>query len=301
VQNIVSLKEISMFISKQIASSKELPLLQKITLIAVAFTGSIFFFLMFPTASADWHGTFYPTSRVPLNPYVINTFFNPPWVGIILFPFHFFSENIAQALNSSLNLVIIGLLVTRKKGSWLSLFLTLTSFPLVALLANGSIEWVPALGFLAQNEFGILLLLAKPQSGLLSGIDWFIQSKNKLLFFAFPTIFIIGSFFIWGNWVHKMLLNIHYVNEQPFGLSSWNISLFPWTIPIGLALVFYIFRTRTLHSELLGAIATYCFFPYSAPHSLTISFALLSASYPRFSILIWFLLWLFPVILHAGR
>ena len=288
-----------MSISEPTPPSKRLSPIQQKALIAVVFTLSFFLFLVFPTASVDWHETFYPVSAVPLNPYIIKTFLNPPWLGIVLFPFHFFPENLAQSINTSLNLAIIGLLVVHKKGSLLSLFLTLTSFPLLSLLANGSIEWIPALGFFAQNEFGILLLLAKPQSGLLSGIDWFIHSKNKLFFFALPTVFIVGSFFTWGNWINKILLNINYVNKQSSGLSSWNISLFPWTIPIGIALVFYIFKTRDLHSELLGAIATYSLSPYLAPHSLTISFALLSAYYPRFSILIWFLLWLYP-LLHGN-
>ena len=285
-------------ITKQLAIKKELHLLQKITIFSAVFIGSVVLFLIFPTPSVDWHDTFYPVSKVPLTPYVIKTFLNPPWAAIILFPFHFFSENIAQSMNTSLNVLVIGLLVTRRKGNLLSLFLTLTSFPLLSLLANGGIEWMPALGFFMHNELGATFLVTKPQSGILSGIDWFVRSKNKLSFFAFLIVFVMSWFIIWGNWIEKMLVNINYVNKLPLGLSAWNISLFPWTIPLGVALVFFILKTRQQHSELLGAAATFCFFPYFAPHSLTILFALLSASYPRFSILVWFLLWLYPFISH---
>jgi hypothetical protein len=264
--------------------------------LTIAFIMGVFIFLFFPTDSVDWRDTFFPVSKFPSNPYAIKSFINPPWLGIILFPLHYFSLNISQAINNSLNLIIIGLLVKYKKGNLLSLLLTLTSVPFLSLIANGNVEWIPAIGFFLQNGFGFLLLLTKPQSGIIAGIDWFLRSKNKYIF-SIPAIFVIViSIVFWRNWPYELLSNVDYVKNLPFGLSAWNISFFPWSVPIGLGLIFIIIKFRDKRNELLGVLATYFLSPYSASHSLIIFIALLSSYYPRFSIVIWLLLWVYQII-----
>jgi len=273
---------------------------QKTIVISVLFISGILLFLLFPTSSVDWIGTFYPVSQNPLDPYKIKSFINPPWIGIILYPLHFFSLHMSKAINSSLTLVIIGSLVKFKKGNLLSIFLTLTSFPFISLLTNGGIEWIPAIGFFFQNGFGVFLLLSKPQCGILSATSWFFQKKNKFIFLLIPCVGIFLSFILWKKWIINFISNLNYVNTLPFGLSDWNASLFPWTIPIGLILLYLIIKKRGDNNELLGTLATFCFFPYFAPHSLTILFALISASYPLASLIIWLLLWVYPIITYLN-
>ena len=108
--------------------------------------------------------------------------------------------NMGVAIIASLNLFVIGLLVIKRKGDGLALFLTLTSYPLLALIANGSLEWIPALGFIFQNGWGLPLLMVKPQSGILAALAWFMAAKNKALFFIPAVLTILLSFVIWGNW-----------------------------------------------------------------------------------------------------
>jgi hypothetical protein len=99
---------------------------------------------------------------------------------------------VSQAINASLNLVAIGLLIKKHRGSLFSILLTFTSFPFLTLVSSGSIEWIPALGYLIPSGLGFFVLLAKPQSGSLMAIDWFMKSERKLPFCIFP---VVGVFF----------------------------------------------------------------------------------------------------------
>jgi hypothetical protein len=164
------------------------------------------------------------------------------------------------------------------------------------MISNGNIEWVPGLGFLLQNGWGLPLLLAKPQTGILSALAWASNLRKTSWLLLSGLLTIVISFCVWGNWIEKLLANVQYINTTSTGLTDWNISLFPWTIPIGLALIFYIIKYRPREQELLGCLATYCLVPYMAVYSLTIPFALLSASKRKLAIVFWILLWLYPIL-----
>jgi hypothetical protein len=276
----------------------ELPKYQKIIIGIVVFILGVVIFSVFPPSAGDWRFTFGPAASIPLSPYSIKTFNYPPWAVLLLYPTHYFSMNISEAINASLSIGIIGLLVIKRKGDVLALFLTLTSYPLLALLANGSLEWIPALGFLFQNGWGLPFLMIKPQSGILAALDWFSSAKNKVLFFVPAILTVVLSFIVWGNWLEKMIESLQYMDTAKVGPSIVNAAPWPWAIPVGLGLLFYILKYKPVNSELLGAVATYCLVPYFVPHSLIISFALLSISHRRLSILCWVLLWIYPVLTH---
>lgn len=252
-------------------------------------------FSLFPPQAVDWHYTFYPVSQNISEPYKIKSFINIPWTSLFLFPFRFIPENLSGVFNASLNVIIFGALIKNKGGSLLSLLLTYTSFPFLASIANGTIEWIPALGFLYPNAFGIILILTKPQSGLMVGVDWFNRQINKKLFIIMPVLCILISLIIWRNWPYDIWSN---VNRPGMIVNNW--SFFPWSIPIGLALIYYILKAKPKNSELLATLSTFCFIPYFAPHSLSISFTLISIYYPRGSIAIWLILWMYPIIHNLG-
>ena len=170
------------------------------------------------------------------------------------------------------------------------------SYPFLLLLANGSIEWLPALGFILQNAWGLPLVLTKPQSGGIGTLAWFLPVKKKLVFLVPAFITIIASFIIWGNWFGAIITNIRYINAAKVVSFTAGISPFPWAIPLGLGIIFYVFKYKPDQSEILGALATFCLVPYFVPHSLTILFALLSVSHRRVAIFFWLLLWLFVIL-----
>jgi len=268
----------------------------KIIAVITVFFFVVVYFIFFPPPASDYRYVFYPVSQNPLNPYNIKTFVNIPWTAFILYPLHFFSENLSTAINSSLNLVIIGLLVIKRKGDKLSLILTFTSFPFLALLANGSIEWIPAIGFLLQNRWGIPFILTKPQSGSLAIISW-LTPLNKKLNILIPAFLLIAvSFIIWGNWLMSLMSNVKYMSDAKIGLFTVNIAPFPWAIPIGLGLIFYILKCNPRNGELLGALSTLCLVPYFVTQSMIIPFSLLSVSHRKLSIICWLSLWALAII-----
>jgi hypothetical protein len=246
-----------------------------------------------PSPSGDWHVNFYPVSKNLLNPYSIKTFNYPPWAALLFYPLGFFLENTGALINASLNIIVIGLLVIKRKGDLFSLVLTFTSFPFLALLANGNVEWIPALGFILQNGWGLPFIFIKPQSGILAIYSWFLPVKNKLKFFIPIIIVIIISFIVWGNWINSILESVKYMNILNKDQYQYNLSLFPWTIPIGIGLIIYLVKYKPINAEILGIIATLSLFPYFASQSLIILFALISVSHRRIAMISWFLLWLF--------
>jgi flagellar biosynthesis protein FliQ len=266
---------------------------KKLIAVIIILLSSIAIVFIIPPPYGDWHVNFHPISKNLFNPYLIKTFNYPPWATILLYPLGFFSENTGGFINACLNILVIGLLVVKRKGGLGSLILTLTSFPFLALISNGNVEWIPALGFIFQNGWGLPFLLIKPQSGFLAIYTWLLPVKNKTKFFIPIFIVVFVSFIIWGNWIVSMFDSVKYMNILDNDLYHFNLSLFPWTIPIGLGLIFYLVKYKPINAEILGIIATLCFFPYFATQSLTILFALISVSYRRIAIVLWVLLWVF--------
>lgn len=243
--------------------------------------------------AVDWHLTFYPASKMVLAPYSvaepISSFVNLPWLAVILMPFSLFTAKTALAINTGLSVMVFGVLVLKRGGNHWSLLLLITSAPFLALLANGTIEWVMALGFLLPAEIGLILLAIKPQSGGMVGLHWFMESKNKLtLVLPLITVFVV-SFLLWGFWPVDMLTNIQKVKAN--GMDGWNWSLFPWLLPVGIGLLMYITKVKSANAELLATISTVCIAPYFGPSSLAIPFALLASKHRRISIITWVVLW----------
>jgi len=282
----------------KVKSFHELTIYQKIILIVLAFIVGIIIFYKFPAPAGDFNWTFYPVSQKPFQPYEIKSFNYPPWTSLFLFPLHFFPENLSQAINASLNLIIFSLVIIKRKGNTLSLFLTLTSFPFLSIIAQGYIEWIPALGFVIQDGWGLPMLLTKPQSGSLAALSWFLSTKNKKRFLLPVILTIILSFIVWGNWPIAMIASIKYFTSKGYSFINPTFPIFPWAIPIGIGLLIYILKFRPKNGEILATLATFCLVPYFTPQSLLILFALLSVSYPRLAILVWASQWLFFVLIR---
>jgi hypothetical protein len=256
----------------------------------------LIFFVIFyyiPPMGIDWHFTFFQVAQDPFHPYEIKYFINPPWAALILSPFSFFSEQIGLAINASLGLLVMGILIIQRGGGKFALLLSLTSFPVLTAVADGTIDWIPAIGFLLQNQWGLPFLLIKPQSGVLAFLAWTTSIKQTVKIILPTIITIILSFFVWGNWPLKIWENMQAMKISQSGLSSWDISPFPWAIPVGLAIIYMMIRFRPKESELLGILATFCIFPYMAVCSLAVPFVLLSVSKRNLAIILWFLLWIY--------
>jgi len=270
---------------------------KNILILLVIFLSSYLFLSFIKPPSPDWINHFSNVAKAPFQPYGQERYFyNPPWTALILFPFSLLPLGVAWKINACFNIVIFSGIILFRKGNLLSIFLTLTSLPFFWLIGNGNIEWIPALALFFPNSLGLILLSAKPQSGILVGLAWIKKQENLYRFVGIPVLWFLFSLLIWKNWPIDLFNNLSYsINRS---MQSWNLSLFPWTVPIGIYLIYHILKNKPENGELLGALATLCISPYFAAYSLILFFTLLSISYPRYSILVWLSLWAYFFIVN---
>ncbi|GAB4503307.1 MAG: hypothetical protein Fur0043_02990 [Anaerolineales bacterium] len=245
-----------------------------------------FLFAQVLPPAGDFLDAFWPAAHTPLTPYQHAAFLNPPWVALILYPLSFLTERYAQAILAFLNLAMTLLLTARYGGKRLSFLLAATSPAFLSLLVNGNIGWIPMAAFLLPANWGVILLLSKPQDGLMAGLIWFKRTKNPF-FFLLPSLGLFAfSFVTWGWWVPLMLQQGLRAGGRPIG--PWNISPFPWLLPLGFILLWVAWK---LDDELLAVAATLCLAPYFAFYSLNTLYTMMAGRYPRLAILAWVLLW----------
>jgi hypothetical protein len=80
---------------------------------------------------------------------------------------------------------------------------------------------------------GFWFLVLKPQVSFVAGVWWFRKLVNSDGFFkaltaAVPPVAILFFFIMLG-----------YYRQPDLAKMDWNTSLFPWSIPVGLVLVWY--------------------------------------------------------------
>lgn len=105
-------------------------------------------------------------------------------------------------------------------------------------LSFANIDWMVVLGLIMPPQIGLFLVLAKPQIGMGVAFYWAYEAYQKgggktvLRTFTPVTLALLISILLYGLW--------------PFRPQNWaaNTSLWPESIPIGLALLTASFRNR---------------------------------------------------------
>jgi len=263
-------------------------------LLLLVFLLGLIIFTLRPPDAVDWRETF---SQIRFGrPYDQPNFIGMPWTSILLAPFQLVPVPISLIFNAAVTLFMTAWLISRRSGNAYSLLLIFTSFPFLSTIANGQIEWLPMLGFIMQSSMALPLLMIKPQSGILVILTWMTTKSKAIEIFLIGLATLLLSWLLWGNWAVDLLTNIRYVKAQSFGLDDWNVALFPFLIPVGLALIFYVWKYKPADQELLAALSTYCIVPYFGMYSLLIPFTLLCATHRRIAAFVWILLWVYPIV-----
>lgn len=190
----------------------------------------------------DWKGAFRPATRAMItgqNPYG-KAAYNPPWTFIPLIPVAFLSPELGSAVMFVLGLFMFAFAAYRFGAPlWLVILFTLSQ-PVLGNSANGNLDWVVALGCTLPPQFGLFLVLTKPQLGIGIAIFWLIEAWRKgklrevLRVFAPVCIAFLLSFLLYGPYllVPSMVDN------------TWNLSLWPIGVAIGLPLLVSAIRSR---------------------------------------------------------
>jgi hypothetical protein len=115
-------------------------------------------------------------------------------------------------------------------------------------------------GFLMPAPIGLFFVLAKPQVGIGLALYWLIEAwragglRKVASTFTPVTIALAITWLLYGNWMSApsdaLLINAY-----------WNYSIFPWGVPIGLALFLAAIQLKRKN---LGAMTGPLFSPYVA-------------------------------------
>lgn len=202
-------------------------------------------FINLPVTYIDWIDSFRPAALHFRNPYFIPGILNPPWIFPFLYPLAVLPPRWGAGLLMMISLVIIRCFLGDSKKFAVVAF----SAPVVVMFTLGQIDALVLIGLILTKGWGIPLLLGKPQGVFLTIVRRL--NRNSI---TFVILVSLVSILIWGLWWQDILAH----NFQPTD-RHFNISLFPYAIPIGLFLAYWGYKRD---SDSLLCWASLCFSPY---------------------------------------
>lgn len=209
----------------------------------------------------DWTDTFRPSTLAILSgqsPYGTFYLAHAPWGLILLIPLALLPEAVGRVM-----LIFCGLVsyayVARRLGAKPTAIIFLLLSPVVMhVLLNGNLDWLAVLGFVLPPQFGLFFISIKPQIGIAVAPFWLVKAwreggwKQVAEVFAPFTIVLLLSFIPFGLWP---LETVRVKVTQVF----YNASLWPLSIPVGLALFVTSIRKRRIEYAMA---ASPCLSPY---------------------------------------
>lgn len=217
---------------------------------------------------------YYAAGRAALelrNPYQVRGFFNPAWILLLFAPLSLLSPQLGHASYFMLSLGAAYYAARRFGASLPGIVLFLCSPLMLAGLLLTNVDSLVLLGAVLPPQFGLFLVLLKPQVGSGIALYWLWQAwrtggwRQVVRTFAPVSLALLLTLVLYGNWLTR-------------GLSLtdawWNMSLFPWLIPVGCFLAWLSLRRSALR---LSVPVGVCFSPYVGPSStITVLVPLLS-------------------------
>jgi hypothetical protein len=206
----------------------------------------------------DWNEAFAPMVRAILNgrsPYDRPGWNYPPWLFLPLLPVFWVPWWLAMFFPAA----ILGYGAYRQRKIWI-IPIVATSFPFIALSLYANVDWVVLLGLIIRGRVGAILVTTKPQAGAFSILADLKERKSwrDRAWFLLPlAVIALVSTIIFPNWIEAML-------GTPTRIPERNASLFPYTIPLGLAALWWCWRKA---DPIFGVIASLALSPYLYIHS----------------------------------
>jgi hypothetical protein len=260
---------------KKILGNASIYQLVLISLAFILLIGAMSFVL--PPA-VDWHKAFRPAARELVSgrsPYNVDGYFNAPWALLPLIPLALLPENVGRAIAFVVSLAALTFTAHRLGARPLAIAVLLVSPPVMHGLLNGNIDWLAAIGFVLPPQIGLFFITVKPQMGIAVGIFWMVEAYRKdgwrevMRVFGPITVAMLLSFVLFGLWPLRF--------ERELDL-WWNASLWPTSIPVGLALLVSAVRKGKIEYA-MGASP--CLAPYVLLHSWVGALLAIVASLPE--------------------
>jgi len=231
----------------------------------------------------DWHLTFRPAAQALIsgqNPYQANLdapFANAPWALLPLVPLALLPEPAGRGLLFMFGLLAFAAAAHRLKADRWALIAFLLSPVVFHTLLNANLDWLPVLGYTLHPAIGLFFVTVKPQMGSVVALFWLVEAWRQggwrltLKTFAPVTVVYLLSFAVYGLWPLNMLK----VSQHT---TWWEASLWPMSIPAGLALAVAAIRRRDIRPAMAASPALS---PHVVFHSWVAALAAVVSSTPE--------------------
>jgi hypothetical protein len=233
-------------------------------LLIAAVVGVSFLVAPLLPSAIDWDTAFRPATLLLLRgqtPYSNPLMIHAPWALIPLIPLALLPSAVGSVILIICGLISYTFVAHRLGAKTISIIFLLLSPPVFHVLLNGNLDWMAAIGFVLPPQFGLFFIAIKPQMGIAVAIFWLVEAwrqggiKQVFKVFAPFTIALLLSFAIFGLWPLGAFRTQNY---------WWNASLWPMSIPVGLALLVAAIRKRKIEYAMAGSP---CLSPYVLFHS----------------------------------
>lgn len=243
----------------------------------------------------DWSDSFRPATEAVFHgtsPYVESSYYNPPWVIALLAPFAVLPDSIGEIVLPTCA-VSVWIVVALRMGISPGIAgVLLLSPPVLSSIYMGQLEWMLALTAVVPPRWGLFLALAKPQSGLVLALFWLVEAWHKGGWqevwraswpVALASVLSVTMFGMWFNAASSL--------TGP--AAPWNMSLWPYSVPIGGVLLIAALRWRAWQPAMAAGVMLS---PYAALHSYS-AFLLALMTRPRWMVIAIAFLWTLFVVL----
>lgn len=228
-----------------------------IGVLAAASIAAVWLMYLFLPTGTDWFQIRWSVLDMlqGRSPYTAKVF-NPPWTLVMLTPLAVLPFKLSVSLLSFLSIISLGLVSYKMSKYPLSVILIMLTPAAIRQVVDPNLEWMVALGFILPPQIGLFFILSKPQLGLPLTVFWLVEAfrrggwREAVRVFAPLVIVTLLSFAVFGLWPLNLLRlqdNLH------------NVSMWPTSIPFGLALLWYAVSQRQKNLAILSA-------PFLAPY-----------------------------------
>lgn len=232
---------------------------------------------------SDWPTYFQPAAEAVLegrSPYTVDGFVSPPWTAWVLVPL-VWVPGWMMALAPIVTL--IGLMIYSRK--YWTLPIVGISLSLWIAVLYGNIDWIVfVVVWLVGGWIGPIFSAMKPQVGFFAIVADLKNAgtwRNRILLLLPVTAFTIIFTLIYPNWISIMLGHRDV---------EWNISPFPYLVPVGLFLVYWTWRTG---ERFWGVMATMCLAPYYSLLGVVFTLYIIAERHPYVGIAASLATWVF--------
>jgi len=203
--------------------------------------------------SADWYATFDPAARGVFSghwPFDNPGYRYPPWAILPLLPMVLFPPLLAHGLMVVVTALILIYIAWRLQPPVLAVAAFMLSPTAVGLLLINNLDPFVITGILLPPVWGLFVLIIKPQVGLGVILYYLYQTwKNERFWgvvrtFSPMLIVYLLAVIAFPIWIPRML-------ENPS--SSWNRSLFPYAIPVGVFVMWLAIRRKNPYLALAAS------------------------------------------------